>query len=107
MNFLGDRSYSSYAAILYILQKFYLLLLPVQQTHVETSIGKYCNITSFAIEITKDVPMKTLDLLHPSYAYAIMESTKSDIEFVTRDREFEVYKSEIYLAVGIKVSYLA
>ena len=36
-----------------------------------------------------------------------MESTKSDIEFVTRDREFEVYKSEIYLGAGIKVSYLA
>ncbi|MGC8505218.1 MAG: type II toxin-antitoxin system VapC family toxin [Thermoplasmata archaeon] len=103
----GDRATSSYAAILYILQKFDLLFLPLQQTRVETPIGEYGNIISFAIEITKDVPMKILDLLHLSYAHAILESTKSDVEFVTRDREFEVYKSEIYRTAGVRVSYLA
>jgi hypothetical protein len=36
-----------------------------------------------------------------------MESTKADIELITRDREFEIYKSEIYRAAGIKVMYFA
>ena len=47
--------------------KFDLLFLPVQQTHVETPIGEYGNIMSFATEVTKVVPMRTLDLLHLSY----------------------------------------
>ena len=51
--------------------------------------------------------MKTQDLLHFSYAHAMMESTKAGIELITRDREFELYKSEIYRAAGIKVMYFA
>ena len=103
----GDGASTLYATILYIIQRFDILFLPVQQTSVETLIGSYSNIMSFAIEITNDVPMRTLDLLHISYAHAIAESTKSVIEFVTRDREFEVYKSEIYRTSGIRVHYLA
>ena len=103
----GDRASSLYAAVLYIIQKFDILFLPVHQTSVEMLIGSYGNIMSFAIEITNDVPMRTLDLLHISYAHAIAESTKSVIEFVTRDREFEVYKSEIYRTSGIRVYCLA
>lgn len=102
----GDRTSSSYAVILYILQKFELLFLPVQQTQVEMPIGNYGNIMSFAFELSKDIPMRTLDLLHLSYAHAMMESTKADIELITRDREFEIYKSEINRASGIKVKYL-
>lgn len=103
----GDRASTLYAAVLYIIQRFDILFLPVRQTSVETLIGSYGNIMSFAIEITNEVPMRTLDLLHISYAHAIAESTKSDIEFMTRDREFEVHKSEIYRISGIKVNYLA
>lgn len=102
----GDRASSSYALILYILQKFDLLFLPVQQTQVEMPIGSYGSIMSFAVELSKDIPMRTLDLLHLSYAHAMMESTKAGIELITRDREFEIYKSEIYRAAGIKVMYL-
>ena len=79
--------------------------LPVQQTQVEMPIGNYGSIMSFAIELSKDIPMRTLDLLHISYAHTMMESTKTDIELITRDREFEIYKSEIYRAAGIKVMY--
>lgn len=61
---------------------------------------------SFAIELTKDVPLRTKDLLHLSYAHAIIESTKSFIEFVTRDKEFEVFKTEIFEATGITVAFL-
>lgn len=102
----GDRTSSWYAVILYIIQKFDLLFFPLQQANIETPIGKYGNIISFAIELIKDVPLRTLDLLHISYAYAIGDATKSDIEFVTRDKEFEGYKSEIYSSTGIKVSYI-
>ncbi len=103
----GDRASSSYAMILYILKKFDLLFLPVQQIQVEMPIGNYGNIMSFAVELSRDIPMRTLDLLHLSYAHAMMESTKADIELITRDREFEIYKSEIYRATGIKVMYFA
>jgi hypothetical protein len=103
----GDRASSSYAVILYILQKFDLLFLPVQQTQVEMPIGNCGNIMSFAVELSRDIPMRTLDLLHLSYAHAMMESTKADIELITRDREFEIYKSKIYRAAGIKVMYFA
>ena len=103
----GDRTSSSYAVILYILQKFDLLFLPVQQTRVEMPIGNCGNIMSFAVELSRDIPMRTLDLLHLSYAHAMMESTKADIELITRDREFEIYKSEIYRAAGIKVMYFS
>ncbi|MCL4480713.1 MAG: hypothetical protein M1113_04430, partial [Candidatus Thermoplasmatota archaeon] len=103
----GDRTSSSYAVILYILQKFDLLFLPVQQTRVEMPIGNFGNIISFAVELSRDIPIGTLDLLHLSYAHAMMESTKADIELITRDREFEIYKSEIYRAAGIKVMYFS
>ena len=103
----GDRESSSYAVILYILQKFDLLFLPVQQTRVELPIGNYNNIMLFAIELSKYVPMRTLDLLHISYAHSMMESTKSGVEFITRDREFEIYKSEINRAAGIEVMYFS
>ena len=103
----GDRASSSYAVILYILQKFDLLFLPVQQTRVEMPIGNCGNIMSFAVELSRDIPMRALDLLHLSYAHAMMESTKAVIELITRDREFEIHKSEIYRAAGIKVMYFA
>ena len=103
----GDRASSSYAVILYILQKFDLLFLPMQQTQVEMPIGNCGNIMSFAVELPRDIPMRTLDLLHLSYAHSMMESTKADIELITRDREFEIYTSKIYRAAGIKVTYFA
>ena len=86
----GDRASSLYAVILFIIQTFDLLFLPVQQTQVEMPIGHYSNIMSFTVELSRDIPMRTLDLLHLSYVHAIMESTKADIELITRDREFEI-----------------
>ena len=103
----GDRASSSYAVIPYILQKFDLLFLPMQQTQVEMPIGNCGNIMSFAVELSRDIPIRTLDLLHLSYAHAMLESTKADIELITRDREFEIYTSKIYRAAGIKVTYFA
>ncbi len=102
----GDRSSSSYAAITYILQKFALLYLPSQQIQIETPIGRYSNVTAFAIELASKVPLRTLHLLHLSYAHSIANLTRSEIEFVTRDREFEVYSNRIYDEVGIKINYL-
>ncbi|EQD38440.1 PilT domain-containing protein [mine drainage metagenome] len=89
----GDRNSSSYAAITYILQEFDVLYLPTQQIQIETPIGRYSNIMAFAIELASKVPMRTLDLLHLSYALSIANLTRSGIEFVTRDREFEIYDS--------------
>ena len=102
----GDRASTLYATIIYILQKFDLLFIPLQQANFETPIGNYGNIMSFAIELTKDVPLRTQDLLHLSYAHAITESTKSSIEFMNRDKEFDVFKTEIFEATGITVAFL-
>lgn len=102
----GDRNSSSYAAITYILQRFDILYLPVQQIQIETPLGKYNNIVAFAIELANKVPMRTLDLLHLSYASSIANLTRSEIEFVTRDREFELYNTEINDEVGIKIFYI-
>ena len=103
----GGRDSSSYAAITYILERFDLVYFPIPQNPVETPIGKYNNIMALAIELSYKVPMRTLDLLHLSYAYTISKLTSSKIEFITRDREFEVYNKEIHDATGIKIIYLA
>lgn len=103
----GERSSSSYAAISYILEKFDLVYLPNQLTQIETPIGRYSNIMALAVELASKVPMRTLDLLHLSYAHSFSNSTRSRFEFVTRDKEFDYYSKEILDTVGIEISYIA
>ncbi len=102
----GDRTSSSYAAIIYTLEKFDLMYLPTQITQIETPIGRYNSVMDFAIGIANKVPMRTLDLMHLSYAYSFSNLTRSKIEFVTRDREFKFYNREILDAVAIEISYI-
>ena len=102
----GGRTSSSYAVITYILEKFGLSYLPAQITQTETPIGRYNNVMDFAIVIANKVPMRTLDLLHLSYAFLFSSLTKSKVDFVTRDKEFTFYNEEILDAVGIEIFYI-
>ena len=102
----GDRTSSSYAAIIYILEKFDLMYLPTQITQIETPIGRYNSVMEFAIGVANKVPMRTLDLLHLSYAYSFSSLTRSRVEFVTRDKEFAFYNTEILDAASIEISYI-
>ncbi len=101
--FSGDRITSSYAVIIYILQKFDLMYFPIEFSMIKTPVGRYSRIVAYAFELAEKIPMKTLDLLHLSYAHAMGVSSKSAIEFVTRDREFKTYQDQISEAAGIKI----
>lgn len=102
----GDRSSTSYAAITYIIERFDLLYFPTSQSTTETPIGSYNSIMALAIELSDRIPLRTLDLLHLSYAYTISKLASSKMEFFTRDREFEVYKKEIEDVAEIKITHL-
>ncbi len=102
----GDVLSTSYAVIAYVLERFEILYLPTQHLKTETPIGVYDNVIAFTIGLTNRIPLKTLDLLHISYALDIANSTRSQIEFITRDKEFETYKNEILEFCRIKINWI-
>jgi len=66
------------------LLKEYNIIVKSVTNQKQTFLGEINNVMYFAINIAKEVKLRTLDLLHLSYAVLLGVD-----EFVTADKEFE------------------
>lgn len=92
-----------YGKILYILQEMELKLLFPNESSIGSPLGNLASPYFRAIELSSDVPMKTLDLLHLGFASEIGDNLNIKLDFLTRDNEFAKYSDKILEVLGIRV----
>ncbi len=104
--FKNSGESNTFAAIRYILERFSITYRPLIGQQVNTPAGRYWSIISFAMTNAHKLPLRTLDLLHVSYAYALGREIKSLVVLVTKDSEFFEFADQIKEITDIEVMYL-
>ncbi len=104
--FKNSGESNTFAAIRYILERFSIAYRPLVGQQVSTPAGRYWSIISFAMINAHKLPLRTLDLLHISYAYALGRELRSSVVLVTRDREFFEFAEQIKEITDIEIVYL-
>ena len=95
-----------YGRVLYILQEMDLRVLFPKESIIGSPFGNMTSPYFRALELSSDIPMRTLDLLHLGYASEIGSSLSISLDFLTRDNEFAKYSEKIREILGIRVLVL-
>ena len=95
-----------YGRVLYILQEMDLRVLFPKESIIWSPFGNMTSPYFRALELSSDIPMRTLDLLHLGYASEIGSSLSISLDFLTRDNEFAKYSEKIREILGIRVLVL-
>ncbi len=90
-------------ALVYVLRKFNLQYISVDDSLFLPPIGRVHMVIAKAVELSVKVKLKTLDLLHLAYTLALREKGYPLKEFVTLDDDFIDNKDAIEETVGVRV----
>ena len=96
----------TFSKILYIQQEMELRLVAPRNLLMGSPIGNLNLPYLKAIELSSNIPMRTLDLLHLAYATEIRKSVDIKLDFLTRDNEFARYSDLIRESCGLELIIL-
>ncbi len=96
-----------YGKVLYILQEMDLRVLFSKESIIGSPFGNVTSPYFKAIELSSDIPMRTLDLLHLGYASEIGSSLSISLDFLIRDNDFAKFSEKILEILGIRVLVLS
>ncbi len=97
-----DEKKTLIALLLYILKKFKLNYKAIKNSHLKHPlINSMYRPVTVGIELSHEVKLKTLDLLHAAYVKALKEQGEKLEKLVTADTEFK--KAEEQLRKIVKI----
>ncbi len=91
-------------ALVYVLRKFNLQYIKVNDSLLLPPIGRVSRIVAKAVELSVKVKLRTLDLLHLAYMLTLRDEGYPLRELVTLDKDFIDNKSIIEETLGIRIT---
>jgi predicted nucleic acid-binding protein len=90
------------AVILYIMKRFNFRYISVKGS-ARTPIGQFYKTLAYAIELTGELRLRTLDLLHLAYIKAMKSQGAQIHALLTADADFKNSEEDIRKALGITI----